>query len=419
MSEPGAPDGDDRENRSLTASLRVRNYRLYAVGQTVSVLGTWMQNIAIAWYTLEISQNGAILGLVTAIRWLPVLVLGPWAGLVADRSDKQRMFLVTQTALAVISVGVAILSVTGNLPLGGLVVAVLAVGIVGAFDTPSRQALISELVPAALLTNAVGLNSATTNIAKLAGPGLAGVVIAAFGVTPCFVINAISFLAVILSLLRMGRSELFRALPAHRGKGQIRAGLGYVMRSAELRPTMLMVLATGIFTAEFPVTVPLMTTTTFDSAADGYGTAMAVMGVGAVAGGIIVAHQRRPSVRSIAVSAIQWGAVIIVAALAPTFAVLLISLALVGVGTVTFNSAAKTLLQLRSDPAFRGRVMSLWAIAWQGGTVVGAPLVGFVGSWLGPRYGMLIGAVTALAVGLLALLPRHRDADPGERGDPA
>jgi MFS family permease len=405
---------------SMFGSLRIRNYRLYAIGQGISVAGNWMQNIAVGWLTLELTHSGTMLGIVTGARYAPVLLFGSWGGVIADRSDNRRLLTVTQTAMALVSFLLAFLSWRGLATLPVLLAAVVSLGMVNVFDGPSRQSLISQLVDRKHLINAIALNSVMMNTAKIVGPGLGGVLVAAVGVTPCFFINALSFVAVIISLLVMRPSEFSPAERAVRAKGQIMAGLRYVADTPSLRYPLLMVIVTGILTWEFPVTLPLLTTTGFHAGATAYGTAMTCMGVGAVCGGLLAARRRRLTVRSLAVSAVLWGVVITAASLAPTLVLTFGLLVIVGSCSITFNSMAKTLLQLESQPSMRGRVMSLWSIAWQGSTVIGAPIVGVIGATVGARYALLVGGIAALAVGAYILPIGRRSSanlsDSGEAG---
>jgi MFS family permease len=361
---------------------------------------------------LQLTHSGVLLGAVTAARFVPLLVLGPWGGLIADRSELRRLLTMTQASAAVVSFVLAVMSLTGALNLPTLFVLVAALGLVNVFDGPSRQSLIGQLVDRPRLANAIALNSIAMNTARVAGPAVAGLLIATLGVTPCFFANAVSFVAVIVSLVFMRSDELIPISREERGKGQITAGLRHVRRTPTLLWPLVMVTVTGIFTWEFPVSLPLMTTETFHHGAAAYGTATSFLGLGSVCGGFLATRRSRVSVGSLALSSCLWGGLIVVAALVPTldaeFAVLLF----VGSAAITFNSAAKTLLQLESTPHMRGRVMSLWSIAWQGSTVVGAPIVGAVGEFCGARYALLVGGVAALAVGAPIALRRPERADP-------
>lgn len=391
---------------TMFASLRTRNYRLYLSGQCVSVAGNWMQNIGIGWLTLELSDSGVILGLVLAARWAPLLLLGPWGGLIADRLDLRRLLAVTQVGACILSFGLACAAWMHWVTLPVLLTAVLLLGLVSVFESPSRQSLISQLVAPELLQNAIALNSIAMNASRVLGPGLGGVIISAFGVPACFFVNAMSYLVVIATLVALRRGDMRPVDREVRARGQIVAGLRYVRRTPDLLWPLTMVTVTGIFTWEFPITLPLVTATTFGRGASAYGTAMACLGAGSIAGGLLAARRRTVSVRSLAASSGVWGLLIAIAAAAPTLAVEYAALVLVGSAAITFNSAAKTLLQLRSAPQLRGRVMALWSIAWQGSTVVGAPVIGVIGATLGPRYALLTGGLAAVGVGLLAGL-RH------------
>lgn len=384
-------------------SLRFHNYRLYLFGQGISVAGSWMQNIAIGWATLQISDSGSVLGLVTAARYVPMLLLGPWGGLIADRFDNRRMLVVTQTAQAGLAGLFTLLAWTGLLALPTLTVLVVVLGFIGAFDLPTRQSFLNQLVPRRYLGNAIGLNSVIGNCAKMVGPAAAGALLATVGETPCFAANATSYVAVVMSLVVMRKDELHAAVRETPAKRQIRDALGYIRRTPAILYPLLMVVVTGVLTWEFPVSLPLITTETFHRGAGAYGGAMACMAAGAVCGGLVAARRRQLTVRSLSVSALLWGALIVAASASPTLPVAFALLTFVGAGAITFSSSAKTLLQLAAAPTMRGRVMSLWSMAWQGGTVIGAPVVGAVGALAGARYGLALGGVTALAVGACVL----------------
>ncbi|MFE2889308.1 MFS transporter [Streptomyces sp. NPDC059272] len=385
------------------ASLRLRNYRLYAVGQTISVIGNWVQNIAVGWLTLQLSHSGTMLGIVTGARYLPVLLLGVWGGLVVDRHDTRTLLTATQVCFAVQAAVLTALCWTRMMNLPLLVVLMLLLGLTNVFDNPARQSLISELVDRGHLANAIAINSTFINTAKLIGPGVAGVVIAGLGVTPCFALDTVSFIAVIVSLLMLRTAEMYPAEREVRAKGQIRAAIAYVYRTPELLRPMVMVYVTGILTCEFPVSLPLLTTSAFHVGSSGYGAAMAVMSAGAVLGGFVAVRRSRFTSRSLSVSAVIWGALICVAALTPTFITALTALVFAGSASITFNSSAKTLLQLGSTPHMRGRVLSIWSIGWLGGTVVGAPAVGAIGSHWGARSALLVGGFGATGIGVLML----------------
>jgi MFS family permease len=390
----------------MFASLRIRNYRLYFSGQTISVAGSWMQNIAIGWFVLELTGSGTTLGIVTAAKFVPLVVLGPWGGLVADRVDNRKLLIRTQLAQAGLTALLATLVWAGAATVPLLITLVFTIGMVNVLDGPSRQSFIPQLVPRDLVANAIALNSITLNLARIVGPAIGGVLIAHLGLTPCFVVNALSFGPVIASLLMLRTSEIIPARRQVSGKGQIRAGLSYIRRSPALAGPMIMVTVVGTLAWEFPVTLPLLTTTVFHETASGYGTAMSFLAAGAIAGGFVAAHRRHISVRSLAVSCTFCGLTISAAAIAPSLALTHVALLFVGASVTTFNSSTKTVMQLSSEPEFRGRVMGLWQIAWQGSAVVGAPVVGWIGSTAGARYALLTGGIAAAAVGLVMVARR-------------
>ncbi|MFJ6688613.1 MFS transporter [Streptomyces sp. NPDC091294] len=402
---PSGTDSDGNTGRPGTfASLRIRNYRIYTLGQSISVVGNWMQNVAVGWMTLQLTHSGTMLGLVIGARYLPVLLLGAWGGLVVDRHDTRRLLALTQIWFAAQAALLTVLSAAHLVTLPLLIVIMLTLGLTNLFDGPARQKLISELVDAEHLTNAIAVNSTFVNTAKLLGPGAAGFVIAALGVAPCFALDTVSFLAVLVSLAMLRTSEMHPAEREVRAKGQIRAGLTHIRRTPELLYPMSMVYVTGILTWEFPVSLPLLTTSAFHSGPAGYGAATALMSAGGVLGGFAAMRRRHLSTRSLSMSALIWGALICAAALAPSLPVALALLVLVGAGSITFNASAKTLMQVGAAPQMRGRVMAIWSIGWMGGTVIGAPTVGAIGASFGPRNALLAGGVAAAGVGFLVLL---------------
>jgi MFS family permease len=387
----------------IGSSLRHRNYRLYFFGQLVSVMGTWMQTVAQSFLVLDLTHSGTDLGLVTAARFLPILLFGPAGGLFADRRNKRRILYVTQALSGVLAAIFAILTGTHLIQMSLVYVLALSLGFVNVFDNPARQSFISEMVPPDDLPNAVTLNSVSLNLARVFGAALGGVLVAVLGLALCFTCNAISFAAVIGSLAAMNAALLYPAKPVKRRPGQIRQGLRYVRETPELLIPLLMIALVGTLAWEFQVTLPLMASKVFGGGAGSYGVMASVMGVGAVGGGLISAARSRPRARSLCVAAIGWGIAITAAAVAPTLPLELAALVFVGYGSITFNSYAKTTLQLAAEPAMRGRVMALWALAWQGSTPIGGPLVGWIAQDLGARWSLVAGGLPTLVCGLLAL----------------
>ncbi len=395
--------GHGFQPRQMISSLRQRNYRLFFFGQLVSVAGTWMQTVAQSFVVLDLTHSGTQLGLTTAARFLPMLLFGPLGGVFADRMDKRRVLYVTQALSGLLAGAFAVTVATDSIRLWIVYLLAVALGFVNVFDNPARQSFISEMVPASDLPNAVTLNSVSINMARVFGAALGGVIAAALGLALCFALNAVSFGAVLISLAAMRRSELFPAKRIPRERRQVRQGLRYVRSTPELLIPLLMIAVIGTLAWEFNVTVPLMASKVFHGGAAAYGVMASVMGAGAVAGGLISLARPRPRARSLCLAAVGWGLAILAAAAAPSLSIELAALVFVGYGSITFNSLAKTTLQLAAKPEMRGRVMALWALAWLGSTPVGGPIVGWVGQTAGARWSLVIGGGAALVCGVLAL----------------
>ena len=387
----------------VISSLRHRNYRLYFFGQLVSVMGTWMQTVAQSFLVLDLTHSGTALGLVTAVRFVPILLFGPAGGLFADRRNKRRILYVTQTLAGVLAAIFAILTGTHVIQMWSVYLLALSLGFVNVFDNPARQSFISEMVPADDLPNAVTLNSVSMNLARVFGAAAGGVLAAVLGLALCFTCNALSFCAVLVSLAAMNGALLYPAKPVKKMPGQIRAGLRYVRETPELLIPLLMIALVGMLAWEFQVTLPLMASKVFGGGAGSYGVMASVMGVGAVAGGLISAARSRPKARSLCLAAIGWGVAITAAAVAPTLPLELIALVFVGYGSITFNSYAKTTLQLAADPTMRGRVMAIFFAVVLGGTPLGAPMVGWVADRFGPRWALGVGAASGFAAAIVGL----------------
>jgi MFS family permease len=389
--------------RQMISSLRQRNYRLFFFGQLISVAGTWMQTVAQSFVVLDLTHSGTQLGLTTAARFLPMFLFGPLGGVFADRMDKRRVLYFTQSLAGLLAGVFAVLIATHSIRLWIVYLLALALGFVNVFDNPARQSFISEMVPPPDLPNAVTLNSVAMNMARVFGAALGGVIAAAIGLALCFTCNALSFAAVLISLAAMRKADLFPAKPIAREKRQVRQGLRYVKSTPELLIPLIMIAVIGTLAWEFNVTLPLMASKVFHGGAAAYGTMASVMGAGAVVGGLISAARPRPRARALCLAAIGWGIAILAAAAAPNLTIELVTMLFVGYGSITFNSLAKTTLQLAARPDMRGRVMALWALAWLGSTPVGGPIVGWVGQTVGARWGLVIGGAAALICGILAL----------------
>jgi len=407
--------------RRTFSSLRVRNYRYYFYGQSVSMVGTWMQSVTQSWIVYARTRSGFEVGLLVALQTLPILVLGPLGGTLADRYSKYGVLYWTQAFAGVQALVLAVLDLSGHLALWELFAMAVALGLVNAVDNPTRQTFIVEMVGRKELANAVALNSVMVNVARAVGPAVAGVLIAGVGSGWCFLINAVSFLFVLGSLMAMDKSELQPAPRAARGRGQLREGLRYVRSTPVLRNALVMMALIGCFTYEFQTTLPLMTGGPFHSGSATYGFLTASMGVGAVAGGLVAAGRRQGDPIRLVWTAAWFGVSVLAAALAPNLLSEEVILLAVGGFSISFLALGNTTLQLNSKPDMRGRVMSLWSVAFLGSTPIGGPVVGFVGGSLGARYGLGLGALAALGAAAFGWVTMRRQGrlEAGEAGPPA
>jgi len=404
-----------RTSRVTFAALAVPNYRRYISGQAVSLVGTWMQMIAQAWLVLELTNSSVALGVVTALQTLPVLLLGPYGGVVADRVDKRRLMIVLQSLMGVQALVLGVLTVTHTIQLWQIAVLACLLGLNNAFENPARQSFMLEMVGSEHLRNAVSLNSTLVNVARVIGPAAAGILIATVGSGVCFLVNAASFVPVVLSLLRLDVSQLMPSERAVRAKGQLREGLRYVRGMPELAAPLVMMGLAGMLAYEFQVSLPVLDHRVLNGGSAGYGFMTAAMGVGAVVGGLFTATRGKTGLRPLVVASTALGAFIIVAALVPTMPFELVALAFVGAASVSFMAIGNSTLQLRAAPSMRGRVMSLWFVAFQGSTPIGGPVIGWVIAAAGARVGLGLGGLTCLvaaAIGIFVLARLARSPRP-------
>jgi MFS family permease len=396
------------------SSLRNRNFRVYFAGQSLSMVGTWMQSVTQSWLVYTRTHSGFEVGLIVALQTLPILLLGPIGGTIADRFGKYRILSYTQAFAGVQALVLAGLELTGHLQLWELFVIAASLGFINTVDNPTRQTFVAEMVGTDELTNAVTLNSVMVNVARAIGPAVAGLLIATVGGGWCFLINGLSFGFVLASLRAIHTDELIPTPRAPRARGQIREGFRYVGRTPLLRDALIMMAVVGCLTYEFQTTLPLIAGNTFHGDSRTYGFLTACMGVGAVVGGLFAAGRKRGGPGRLIRTAVLFGTAILVAAVAPSLALEAVVLLLVGACSVTFLSLGNVTLQLEADPAMRGRVMSLWSVAFLGSTPIGGPLVGFVGGSLGARYALGLGGVAALGAAVFGGLAwRRRTASEG------
>lgn len=387
------------------ASLRIRNYRVYAAGALVSNIGTWMGRVAQDWLVLTqlTSGDSTALGIVTGLQFLPMVLLAPIAGAVTDRFSKRQVLVITQSALAVTSALLAVLVLSNAVQLWQVYALALMQGVATAFDNPTRQAFVAEMVPQDRLANAVGLNSASFNGARLIGPGVAGLLIAAVGTGWTLVVNTASFVAVLVALSMLRASGLKPSAPSV-GKGRIRAGLAYVRHRPDIMLIMFMVFMLGTFGMNFQLTIALMTTTEFKLGATAYGALGSVMAVGSLAAALLSARRPRPRLRILLIALAGFALSSAAAALAPTFWLFGLFLIPTGLCALTVLTTANATVQLAVVPEMRGRVMALYMAIFLGGTPIGAPIIGWIGSAWGPRWTILVGSIATALTVVLALI---------------
>ncbi len=385
--------------RHTFRALSARNYRLYFIGQVISVSGTWMQAIALTWLVLRLGGNGLVLGLTAALQYLPLLVFGAMAGVVVDRVDKRRLLFLTQTTAALVALSVGTLVAIDAIHLWMVVLAALTLGVVNALDVPTRQTFAYELVGPELLANAVTLNSVVMNVGRVVGPTIAGVAIATVGLAACFFLNALSYVTLIVALLLMNTSRLVRTAPVPRRKGQLREGLAYVRHTPAVRTPLIAMAIIGTFTYEFQVMLPVHARFTFGSDAAGFSLLMAAMGIGSVIGGLIGAAVIRPSARRLGIAGFTLGLLVMLTAVMPTLQTTAIMLVAVGAVSITFITMSNATLQLTASPEMRGRVVALYTVALLGSIPIGGPIMGGIAQLLGGRVALLLaGAVAAVTM---------------------
>ena len=398
--------------RQTFSALTVPNYRRYFTGQAISLTGTWMQSTAQAWLVLQLTHSATALGLVVALQTLPVLLFGPYAGVIADRVDKRKMMIVLQSMMGLQALVLGVLTLTHHVTFAQVCVLAVLLGLNNCFENPSRQAFVLEMVGPKHLRNAVSLNSTLINAARAVGPAVAGILIATVGEGWCFVLNAASFVAVVGSLMTLDRSMLAPSPPMARARGQLREGFSYVARTPALGIPLAMMGLVGMLAYNFQVTLPVAAKHVFGGNARTFGLMTAAMGLGAVAGGLITAARGRTGIRPMITVAAAFGAVILLAAIAPNLPLEFAALAMVGFASVSFLAMANSTLQLAADPQMRGRVMSMWSVAFIGSTPIGSPIIGWITAQAGARVGLAVGGMACLvaaAFGLMALRRLRRN----------
>lgn len=387
-------------------SLTVRNYRLFFTGQVVSWTGTWVQWVAQGWLVLRLTDSGFGLGVVTAVQWLPVLLFGAWAGVLADRFDKRRLLIFTNVSAGILSLILGAVTVAGAVTLWFVVLIALLLGLVTALDNPTRQTFTFEMVGRERLTNAVSLNTATFTTARVLGPAVAGFMIAGVGIGPCFLVNAVSFIPVTLALVMMDKQQLATSDVVERSRGQVREGLRYVRSQPILRTILVMMAIVGTLQYNFQVILPVLARDTFGGDATTLGFLGAALGVGMFTGSMTNAAFGRSSRAVLLGAGATLGVMSIVVSMAPSTLIAALLMLPLGAASMAFLATINATLQLNSSDSMRGRVMAIYFVLFLGSTPIGAPIIGFLAESFSPRVALATGGVAtlvALAYGYLRL----------------
>ncbi|WP_390897427.1 MFS transporter [Streptomyces justiciae] len=402
---PSTSTLEDPGRSSMFSSLRNRNYRLFFLGQVVSNTGTWMQRIAQDWLVLSLTGSATAVGVTTALQFLPMLLFGLYGGVLVDRLPKRPTLLVTQSAMALTGLALAFLTLTGHVEVWHVYLAAFAVGLATVVDNPARQTFVSEMVGPDQLQNAVSLNSANFQSARLIGPAVAGLMITGVGTGWAFLANGLSFIAPITGLLLMRARELYDVQRAPRGKGQLREGLHYVAGRPDLIWTIVLVGFVSTFGFNFPVYLSAFADDVFHAGAGSYSLFNTVMAVGSLAGALLAARRGTARMRVLVVGAVAFGTLEMVASLAPSLWLFALLMMPIGMFGMTVNVTANSSVQLSTDPAMRGRVMSLYMMVFMGGAPLGAPIAGWITDAYGVRAGLAVGgaiaAGAAVVIGLV------------------
>jgi MFS family permease len=387
------------------------NYRVWAAGALVSNIGTWMQRIAQDWLVLTVltHRDASAVGIVMSLQFAPQLLLVPWTGLAADRFNQRKLLMITQATMGVLALALGVLTVEGVIRLWHVYVFAFLFGCAAAVDAPVRQTFVAELVGDEHLSSAVALNSTSFNAARMIGPAVAGFVIADVGTGWAFLVNGISFAAVLISMSLFRVSELRPSARAPRMPGGFMEGFRYVWQRADLRAIMIMLFLIGTFGLNFPIFTSTMAVKVFHTDAKGFGLLSSIMAVGTISGALLAAGREKPRFSSLLIAAVAFGIGCTLAAVSPGYWWFAGSLVLIGVAALTLTNTTNSMMQLSAEPAMRGRVMSLRLAVALGGTPIGAPIVGWVANHFGPRWGLGVGAGSGFTAALVAVVFLRRE----------
>ncbi len=396
--------------RETFASLKIRNYRLFFLSQGLSLTGNWMQQISQGILVLQLTHSGTALGIVTACQFIPVLLLGPWAGVMIDRFPKIKILYLTQIINGILALALGLLVLTNQIQIWMVYVIATGLGLMNTLDNPARQTFVLEMVGKDNLRNAVSLNSSMFNLARVIGPAVAGALIATVGLAICFLINAFSYIPVIIALSMMRTGELHTSELVPKAKGQITEGFRYIQSNPLLKNTLIMMAIVGTLTYEFSVSLPLLSQFTFQGDASSYAALTSAMGLGSLIGGLFTASRtKKTSSKMLVTACFLFGLSVLLVSIAPNLLMAIFAMVIVGFFSLNFTSLGNVTLQLEADSKMRGRVMALWTVAFLGSTPIGGPIIGWAGEHLGPRYGLVIGgtaAIVAAGYGYVTLVRR-------------
>lgn len=399
--------------KRLFRSLRGFNYRTWVAGAFVSNIGTWVQRTAQDWLVLTVltHHSAAAVGIVMALQFGPQFLFLPWTGYAADHFDQRKLLIATQAAMGVLALALGVLTVSGVVQLWHVYVFAFLFGSAAAFDAPVRQTFVAQLVGDADLANAVALNSTSFNAARMIGPAVSGIVIAAVGTGWAFLINGASFIAVLVSLALLRVTELHPHPRAHRTRGSFTQGFRYVWGRPDLKAILVMLFLIGTFGLNFPIFISTMAIGVFHADARGFGLLSSIMAIGTVSGALLNAGRERPGFEALLAGAGIFGLGCALAAIAPTYWLFAIALVVIGVAALTVTNTTNSFMQLSTEPAMRGRVMALRIGVALGGTPIGAPIVGWVADHLGPRWALGVGALSGFAAAIVAAVALTRGFD--------
>jgi len=395
--------------KNTFSSFKVRNYRIYYFGQVISVSGTFLQALAQDWLVLKLTNSGTLLGLVLAFQFLPMLLLTSWGGVIADRFPKLKILYITQSLSAILALSLGILILTGTVQLWMVFGFALCLGLIGSVDNPTRSTFLYEMVGQDHIKNAVSLWTILISATRIIGPAIGGVLIVLFGIGQCFVINAVSYIAVLIALLMINKKELNTVGTVPHQKGQIREGFRYVLSTPILFNSLFMMAIIGTITFEWQASLPLFAKFVLMGDAGIYAAISVALGVGMLIGGFVNASSAKASQKRMVLSAFFFGIFVLIASFTTSLIYAIIAFVFVGIFSMSFSNLSASILQINTDPKMRGRVMALWSMAFFGSTAIGGPLIGWIGETYGAKWSLIIGGIAAIIAAILGLIKLFQD----------